>query len=605
MDGNINGNSRNIGYILTALMFGVLTTVMKYGGFGISDHIEQLPLIYKAIDSSYLSNDFFVNSGNQSLARLFYPRFMALLAGSDKNLPIVAFFMTMLVNASISLITYLFATRYFNNSGVSGLFASAAVMLVSTFALGWNDTIYHSVLIPASVAIPFLLAAIWATFDRRILTACILCISAVLFHPLMGLEIGYLLLFTAIFSAWYEKQLTRVRLKYILLSAMLLVACTVVVVCYEYGTGQQLDTTQFVYILAHLRHPHHYLPGSFDVTDYLYGGAFVITVAIILISRPGRCKVGDINAIVLVLFIMLLCVGGYFFVEVIPTRLWTIAQPFRLLYFVKWLGIIIVAGNISTYKVAGWQRLLLLPAMVHPYLMLCSNLILIAGEKRLAGNKYFNLIGIFSSVLVVLCLMLLKPEMSLLHWLLIMVLILMVANYYRFLSRLLLASLFLLVVLLLVNKKLQNYARMKAVAHKEKVKSYFSLDAGSYFANSEIITYIRTKTGEDDIFLTPPLWGELRLYAGRAIVVDFKAFPFNDSAMLEWYNRMTNCYGVTKEKGFATIGNYNDNYMTINDTKLMELKNRYRCSYAVLYNATSTSFDVVSADNYYKLVLIP
>ncbi len=596
---------RNKGLIITAILFGVVTTVLKYGGFGISDHIEQLPLIYRNLDSNYLSADFFVNSGSESLARLFYPGLMALLAGSEGGLPVVSFFMTMLVNTSISVITYFFAGRFFNNSGMSGLYAAAAVMLVSTFALGWNTTIYHSVLIPASVAVPFLLGAIWAVFEKKVVTTILLCISAGLFHPLIGLEAGYLLLFTFALSSWYEKQVTPTCLKRILLSAVLLVGCTAVVAYYEYNDSQQLDTGQFIYILAHLRHPHHYLPGSFAIADYLHGGAFMLTVLTILFFRAERSHRYDINAIILGLSIILLCVGGYIFVEIIPTRLWTTAQPFRLLYFVKWLGLVLIAGNIHTYRVAGWQRLLLLPVMANVYLMLCSNILLTGIEKTAISNKHRNMAGLLTGSGILLALLWLRPGMHLLHWCIFMLLILLMANYYSFVPRVLWASLLLITILLFANNTVRSYALQKAVAHVEKVKNYFNLDDRSYFASSEIITYIRTKTGEDDIFLTPPLWGELRLHARRAIVVDFKAFPFNDMAMLEWYNRMTNCYGETTEKGFAAIGDYNNNYMTIDDTKLMELKSKYSCSYAVLYNVTPTSFDIVSGDNYYKLVLIP
>lgn len=591
--------------IATAILFGVATTILKYGGFGISDHTEQLPLIYRNLNRNYLPHDFFVNNGNESLARVFYSRLMAFLAGSDKWLPFVFFIATMLVNVSISVITYFFAGRFFNNSGISGLYAAAAVMLVDTFALGWNTTIYHTVLIPASIAIPFLLGAVWATFEKRVVTATLLCILAALFHPLMGLESGYLLLFTFVLSTWYEKQFTSARLKRVLLSAALLIGCTAAVAYFEYNDGQQLPATQFIYILAHLRHPHHYLPGSFAVSDYMHGGTFMLTILAILFSRSGRNHQYNIKAVILGISILLLCVGGYIFVEIFPTRLWTTAQPFRLLYFIKWLGLVLIAGNINTYKVAGWQRLLLVPAMANTYIMLCSNILLMGIEKISIHNKYRNMAGVFTGGGILLTILWLKSDMYLLHWCIFVLLILLIANYYRFVPRVLWGSLLLITILLLASNTVRTYARQKVAAHTEKVNNYFKLDGKSYFASSEIITYIRTKTGEDNIILTPPLWGELRLHARRAIVVDFKAFPFNDMAMLEWYNRMTNCYGETTQRGFAAIGDYNNNYMAIDDTKLVELKSKYGCSYAVLYNVTPTSFPIVSGDNYYKLVVIP
>ncbi len=46
-------------------------------------------------------------------------------------------------------------------------------------------------------------------------------------------------------------------------------------------------------------------------------------------------------------------------------------------------------------------------------------------------------------------------------------------------------------------------------------------------------------TPVDAVFLIPPSLSGFRYRAQRPVFVDFKALPFQDAAMLEWYRRLT------------------------------------------------------------------
>ena len=49
--------------------------------------------------------------------------------------------------------------------------------------------------------------------------------------------------------------------------------------------------------------------------------------------------------------------------------------------------------------------------------------------------------------------------------------------------------------------------------------------------------WIMSNTSPDSVFLIPPNMEDFRVKANRAIFVDYKAFPFPDEAVLEWYHR--------------------------------------------------------------------
>lgn len=109
----------------------------------------------------------------------------------------------------------------------------------------------------------------------------------------------------------------------------------------------------------------------------------------------------------------------------------------------------------------------------------------------------------------------------------------------------------------------------------------------------EIFTAVSMHTPTDATFLTPPDFGGMRVFPKRAIVVDTKSFPFNDSHMQEWYERIINCYGE---------GNRQENYARISDKKLLELKELYGFDYAVLYIDTNTRYEIIFQDSEYKII---
>jgi hypothetical protein len=592
-------------YLVTVILFGIVITVIKYYGFGVADHVEQLPLIYRAIDSEYLTNDFFVNSARTSLTRFWYSEMLAALAVTKENLPLVFFSLTMAVNVAISTITYLFTCRLYNKSPLSGLYASAATMIAITFTLGWNAEIFYNGLVPAAIATPLLMGAVWATLCKKIVTGTLLCIIAAVFQPLMGLELGFILLFTFILTSFYEKRPVGDFWKKAVLGFLILAITTITILYYEQD-GLRLSTEKFIYILAYLRHPHHYLPGRFGFENYYFAVAFLLPAIFIFLIRKVRNSSYDNGIAAMGMSIILLCIGGYVFVEVFPSRLWTTAQTFRLLYFIKWLGLVVIAGNIPTYNFRSWKQLGLLFATANAIVMLCSHLFVMITSKIQPNSKAGVVTDILMLAVVIVMMRQTDPHLQLLPWVIILLLISLAAGYYRrFFIVSAMPMLIIGSILFFTNEKIHTYVTAKKDAYTEKVSNYFCLDNTSYFASSEIIMYIRKKTERNAVFLTPPMWGGFRIFAERAIVVDFKAFPFQDKAMNEWYDRLINCYGEASEDGFNIIGAYNENYRIINDGKLFDLKHLYNFSYAVLYNSTPTNFEVLSSDSRFKVVRIP
>ena len=119
---------------------------------------------------------------------------------------------------------------------------------------------------------------------------------------------------------------------------------------------------------------------------------------------------------------------------------------------------------------------------------------------------------------------------------------------------------------------------------------------------TDIANFIKENTNKNALFLTPPNFGKLRFFAERAIVVDFKAFPFSDIAMKEWKTRIDSCYGQTDKIGFQALSELENNYKKINDKKIEKLHQIFNFQYIILYNETKTIFPFIYQNNTYKLI---
>lgn len=110
-------------------------------------------------------------------------------------------------------------------------------------------------------------------------------------------------------------------------------------------------------------------------------------------------------------------------------------------------------------------------------------------------------------------------------------------------------------------------------------------------------------TPEDAILLAPPLAGQLRYTAKRAIVVSFKTYPFKGEAMKEWRQRMFDCYSWTDLEGFNAVSySFEPAYRKIDKEKLMKISEKYHATFAVLYSETETALPVLYKNDQYQLV---
>lgn len=596
---------------------GLLSTVREYA-FGTGNHIEQLPLVLRAAHPDWLAADFFTNAASTPGPRTFYSMFLGWLSGL---VPLEHEFLVLLLASNLLtvLLVSLLARDLFGDT--AGLVSGFLVSFGAPVRLGGASRLVNNILIPQALVMPFVVGAVWAAIRRRPLLSAALCSIASVFHPLVGLETGAILLVVTaagpLRSDW--ACCTIIKDKASLLGGWLGGVVTLGATVWFWGNimraGRSIAPAQFVDVVAYFRHPHHYVPSTFPIRDYVELCSFLVAVAISawwIRSQEGVSGGPLVFLSLAIGAVILLCVGGFLFVEVLPSRLWVVAQPFRLVFLINLLGLVLIAAGISRFLNGGdlQDRNEALILVLGLYAPLTTGLLFML---KLIKPLTFRLLqlpfGVYMGLMAapVLVYWASRPSQGI-HFVALYTLFLISYSARTLLKdafgRLIWIATYLASFALVLLGFLSPSNPVDRVTSKLVSKPIFALsDIEGPIA--EVARYARFNTPPDSIFLTPPDWGAFRLLAERAIVVDFKAFPFQDPAMLEWQERLFDCYGRPAAKGFPAVAEMIANYHRITDERILRLKTKYGFTYVVLYTDTETSFPILFATDEFKVVHIP
>jgi hypothetical protein len=323
-----------------------------------------------------------------------------------------------------------------------------------------------------------------------------------------------------------------------------------------------------------------------------------------------------------------LCLGGYVFVELIPSRLWVTAQTFRLLYIFKWLGLVLAAGWIGyalethsyssdsnlfqkdtrpleSYLQYPLQVIILLTSLLSPLSMAAAFSYEWIRHKWQGWQRLSNGFRLLLSLAALAAALLLiqpdPPEPRI--FILVPAYALMALALLFFHKKVWAVGVNLLLAAVILATLLWGNTFLPARLQPFFEKPIISL-ADLTGEDMDLAAWVRQNTPPDAIFLVNPSLGLFRVTAERAIVVDFTAFPFNDQTMAGWQQRIFDVYGVPKQNGFPAVPELRDNYTAITDAQMKTLKQKYGATYAILYRWTKTAFPTLFETESYQVVKI-
>jgi hypothetical protein len=610
--------------MVVVVLMAVVVSFVNYRGFGRENQTAELPLVLRAIDADFLVNDFYTNTGSEFGPRYLYSHIIASITNKEM-LPLTSFLLTLLINISIALITFFIALELYNRMLLSGLLASGFVLSIHTFKLGYSPVIYANHLLSCNLAVPFIFYSFYAALRGHPIRWALASGIAICVHPAFGAESGGISFLLMVFSGIIKdggrgisgiKNYLRKNVWNVFAAVSFFTLCFLIQVI-PYLSLERIETSQFLFIETFLRHPHHSVPSFFPKFDFILGFLFMGAVGMAWwwwYKKKNPPKYLSLTFPFICLMIFCFCLLGYIFVEILPLRSFAIARPFRLLFLVKWWGLIAAAGFISyqyksfnSSKLRKIQTLILLLSMWNPISMAISfffafkeKSVFSTTQKPIKWNRFVNIL-----VIVLLGSFFLIPGIPhSTYFLFVWVFYLFYFRIYpQFFSYFFRGVLLFLIVLSffyyssssIFPDSLQRLLRK--VMPEIRASDLYTLEL-------EVGRFANKSTPKDAIFLTPPLFGKFRLFAPRAIVVDWKAFPFQDLAMKEWQKRLFDCYGQPAATGHWARSELKRNYKNINDKKILNLQKKYTFSYAVLYLSTSTDFPIIYQNQKYKLVMV-
>ena len=586
--------------------------------FGDGNQISQFPIIYRMLDPSFCVNDFYVNSSMDLGPRTYYAQTMALFS-SVIPLAAACFVLTWISAFAAVLVSFYAARDIMKESEMIPLMA--CVLLVGTIGIN-NDLLLSNYIVPGVLVHSLALIAIWAGLKNRPVIAALFGALATPIHPLMGLEAGAIGVGLAASSFIFDNKWKHERKNDQIVQYCIAIAIGMMILgatAYFFWLGNyetSLSTEKFIDIMARFRRPHHIFMSKVSGADWVRSVFFLIAFYISWKAwKETRKSDSEIpnKILALVFFIVSLWIASFIFVEVIPTRLWATAQTLRLKFIVNWVVFFVLARSIVKIlkREPGLDQT---PALI--MLMGSGNVILlysflghmVDGAKnrleKIASRETVN--SILAVIIVGGALGVFAYYRDEIKYPILMFSLLLVFVWFIVTRRRWYRSAVPIAIsfIVMIGVGVGWYHRVPFVMNTLKVMDiHFTFDDAESSSNG-IFKYALESTPKDAVFLTPPDFGQFRLLARRSIVVDFKSFPFQDWAMVEWKQRLDDCYGVTEKGGWKARNEMDDNYHFITDDKIRSLSGKYDIAYAVLYLDTASNLPVVYEDEHYKIVEI-
>ena len=347
-----------------SVLIGLLSSALSGYRYGGEDQTVHLPEIFRAVHSSYLAHDFWLNSASQFGPRFYYTLGIAF-AANFIPIPVIIFFLFVSTCCATSIVVA-FAARDLSGSTVAAVVITSLSVWISPFWLGHAAGLSNAAgfaFVPSTLAEPFLVFAVWRGIRGEPVSAVLASVPAILVHPTLGLNAAGLALTAALSRCLWSAGLhcspdQRIwALRFGFSHSELRHESVLDRVGHSLGRDffPTMESDEFVHLLAYVRHPTLLVPSTWPLGAFGETAAFAAAVLVTLAAfwRSGsetdqREHLAKAVAITTVLVAIMLCFFlGWFFVKVVPTRWAAAAYFYRLVTVFAWLGWVLVGASIA------------------------------------------------------------------------------------------------------------------------------------------------------------------------------------------------------------------------------------------------------------------
>ncbi len=570
-------------YAFLIVLISISLTFLIYRGTGYSAGNEILSYLLRMIDPTYLQNDWFINSvqNTSSVRSIFVGILYSLnLFINDLSLTfLIVYFLSILMAASSA---YLIALHLFKNTKVATL--SSFVTLCGTpFMLG-DSLFVPRFLIASGLAVSLILAGFYFLLKKKLIIFAILMGIATMIHFLWGGLLFFVFLSASFITSINKKKDKIYSIKnhlFSLLIFLLVSSIALYPLILSQAQSDPLSGKEVAEILGGLK-AHHYMPSSWEWYEYLNFLLFLVVFVIALRdSMTGEKERSLVFAIISILFVLFLTYTV--FSEIIPVGLIIKMHFFRLSGFIAFIGSIFIIEHVCNNSKMSLeeQNLKFLVYFLLAASLLVSHVSLIIFPlfiifKIVEKNKNIDRIilgTIFISFLIIFLFLtplnhVISSKLS--------------ENYSPIMKVIILIPLFVFTL------KDNRITKILLVIFLILISAWFFITNDSKLVyqfdgpTAELYQFVTANTPKDAIFLIPPALSSFRNGAKRAVVVDLQNALFEDDALAEWFRRIKDISGnPALETNRANDEAISTGYSLQKEERLLDLKKKYNFSYAV------------------------
>lgn len=570
---------------LSLYTFAIIGSLMATGYiFPIGGNFPEVPPIQFMLNPELYKNDYYVQEMVKFNPRYYYYYIIYLLANLGTSIPLAHFIYQFLAFGSFILACYAIINIYTNSKLPAA--AMAFLCIAASFTDVGNTLIFSTKSVPSTFAMGFAIWGIYFSLRQKWLTGYLFFGLGCLLQFLVGLLPGLMMLPVLVIESVRQRNFKTLILAIALLAAM---ASIVYVPMLLTGTTSThtIDNAEFVYIHAKVRNPHHILPSNWDLGNWFNFICFIIGGLLCIKNAELLRKEDKINFYVIVGTSIFALFLNYIFVEVYPLAFIAKLQLARTVPFAQ---LIIFIAVCLTIDILYRQKriaisLLLLVVLTLPFRgIIFLGLSVWQTKKYVFPKRYNILLWILAAVTVIFSLIYPVTDsweimgdriisIPVLFSILAFPFILEETSLAKSIKQTLTHTLALITTATLVF----GVAGILPKPILNVFQTRVNINAVSSDDLSRLAMRFSQISSRDSLVLIPPSVTSFQFFSERAIVVNFKNFPFTEKGIKEWQNRMEAVLGVPLNPQMIWGGN--DLFIRRSSADLVKVARNYHADY--------------------------
>jgi hypothetical protein len=594
---------------LSLYTFVIIGSLMATGYiFPIGGNFPEVPPIQFMLNPELYKNDYYVQEMVKFNPRYYYYYIIYLLANLGTSIPLAHFIYQFIAFGSFILACYAIINIYTNSKLPAA--AMAFLSIAASFTDVGNTLIFSTKSVPSTFAMGFAIWGIYFSLRQKWLTGYLFFGLGCLLQFLVGLLPGLMMVPVLVIESVRQRKFKTLIWAIVLLAAM---ASIVYVPMLLTGTTSThtIDNAEFVFIHAQVRNPHHILPSNWAVGNWFNFICFILGGLLCIKKTNLLPKEDKVNFYVILGTSIFALFLNYIFVEVYPQAFLAKLQLARTVPFAQIIIFIVVSltlDEVDPHKQAP-VSLFVLSVMTLPF----RGIILLGfavwqNKNYILPKKYNILLWIFAAGTFIFSLTYPLTDSSeiigdriitlpVFFSILAFPFILEKTSFATSIKQTITHILALLATAILV----LGVAGILPKPILNIFQTRININAVPTDDLSRLAVRFSQISSPDALVLIPPSVTSFQFLSQRAIVVNFKNFPFTDKGIKQWKNRMEAVLGAPLNPQMIWGGN--DLFIRRSSADLVKVAINYHADYILTRSDWHPNIDGEIVDRQGKWII--